>query len=185
MKYHMKNNFRKGFTLIEILIVVAIIAILATVVLVGLGPTQQSGRDARRLSDLREVQTGLQIYFNKCGVYPNTNGGATGCATEGDEWASMARALTTDVSVGINSVPNDPLNITAGKAPTYYYAAPAGGTTYVIGAILENGSNVAFNNYTPPSPTPFGGTSYGFGDPAPTGVSLDCSIASKMYCLSL
>src|SRR5579863_3533942 len=64
---------RKGFTLIEILIVVAIIAILASIVLVGLGPTQQAGRDARRLSDLHEVQNGLELYYNSCGYYPGTS----------------------------------------------------------------------------------------------------------------
>ena len=57
----------KGFTLIEILIVVAIIAILASVVLVGLGPTQSGGRDARRVSDLSEVQNGFELYYNKSG----------------------------------------------------------------------------------------------------------------------
>ena len=46
--------YRKGFTLIEILVVVAIISILASVVLVGLGPTRKIGRDARRISDLPE-----------------------------------------------------------------------------------------------------------------------------------
>ena len=69
----MMTNQRKGFTLIEILIVVAIIAILASVVLVGLGPTQQAGRDARRISDLHEVQNGLELYYNKCGYYPGTS----------------------------------------------------------------------------------------------------------------
>ncbi len=55
----MTKQERKGFTLIEILIVVAIIAILASVVLVGLAPTQREGRDARRISDLAQVQNGL------------------------------------------------------------------------------------------------------------------------------
>ena len=66
----MIKNTRKGFTLIEILIVVAIIAILASVVLVGLGPTQQAGRDARRISDLSEIQNGLELYYNAKGQYP-------------------------------------------------------------------------------------------------------------------
>ena len=56
--------------MIEILIVVAIIGILASVVLVGLGPTQQSGRDARRLSDLHEVQNAIELYYQKYGIYP-------------------------------------------------------------------------------------------------------------------
>ena len=74
------NKGRQGFTLIEILIAVAIISILASVVLVGLGPTQQSGRDARRLSDLHEIQTSLELFYNKCGYYPGSlNAGA--CAT--------------------------------------------------------------------------------------------------------
>ena len=69
----MQKKSQQGFTLIEILIVVAIIAILASVVLVGLGPTQAQGRDARRISDLREVQTGLELYYNKNGVYPTAS----------------------------------------------------------------------------------------------------------------
>ena len=71
---------RQGFTLIEILIVVAIIAILASVVLVGLGPTQQAGRDARRLSDIREAQNALELFYNKCGYYPETITAAGACA---------------------------------------------------------------------------------------------------------
>src|SRR5581483_8913995 len=104
----MIRNEQKGFTLIEILIVVAIIAILASVVLVGLGPTQQAGRDARRLSDLREVQNGLELYFAKCGYYP---GPAVAGSCGSTSWSAVSTwaALTASLqgsTIGVNSVPS-------------------------------------------------------------------------------
>ncbi len=122
----MRTN-QKGFTLIEILIVVAIIAILASVVLVGLGPTQQKGRDARRLSDLREVQNALELYYNQNGQYPTVSG--TGSAA----WSALSSAITS-ANIGITQpLPNDP---SAGA--TYYYS-PEGtnNSGYVLGACLE------------------------------------------------
>jgi general secretion pathway protein G len=151
---------RQGFTLIEILIVVAIIAILASVVLIGLGPTQQQGRDARRLSDLREVQTGLELYYNEKGVYPDCTGNGATC------WGTMSTALTTaSPSIGVTQVPNDP---SSGRS--YYYNSFNSDATYVIGATLENTSNPAFQGYTAPSVG------------SPTGISCN---ASGTYCLSL
>src|SRR5690348_14262381 len=139
---------RSGFTLIEILIVVAIIAILASVVLIGLGPTQQAGRDSRRLSDLRQVQNGLELYFNKCGYYPG-NAVAASCAGVAwapvSDWATMSGALTGS-AIGVNSVPKDP---TSGR--TYYYGTDVTGSTYVVAAALEQANNSIFNTYTAPS----------------------------------
>jgi general secretion pathway protein G len=140
----MINKSRQGFTLIEILIVVAIIAILASVVLVGLGPTQRAGRDARRLSDLHNIQTGLELYYNKCGYYPG--GVANPCAgwAAGTDYAAMVTALKGS-GLSINAVPNDP---SAGK--TYFYGSFTNGSTYTLGADLEDGGNAAFINYVPP-----------------------------------
>ncbi|MFA7300836.1 MAG: type II secretion system protein [Candidatus Shapirobacteria bacterium] len=55
----MKNN--KGFTLMELLIVVAIMSLLAIVVLVGLKPAQRlaDARDARRAQDINQILTGV------------------------------------------------------------------------------------------------------------------------------
>lgn len=134
----------KGFTLIEILIVVAIIAILASVVLVGLGPTQQAGRDARRISDLAEVQNGLELYYNKCGIYPGTSACTAGDPTGG--WAGLSNAVVS-AGVGITAAfPNDP---TASKSYAYWYGV--NNSTYVIGAILENTSNAVFTGYVAPA----------------------------------
>jgi prepilin-type N-terminal cleavage/methylation domain-containing protein len=141
---------RKGFTLIEILIVVAIIAILASIVLVGLGPTQQSGRDARRLSDLHEIQNGLELYYNACGYYPGTATVAPCLAykpiTVTPAISQLAIILTSFSSLGVNSIPDDP---TSGQH--YTYSAVPGGTSYILSAKLENANNSVFNSYTPPA----------------------------------
>jgi prepilin-type N-terminal cleavage/methylation domain-containing protein len=165
-------NQKKGFTLIEILIVVAIIAILASVVLVGLGPTQQAGRDARRISDLSEVQNGLELYYNKYGIYP---GSAAGVAqSPGATWAALGTAIV-GANVGVTTLPSDP-----SKGASYQYWYGTNNISYVVGAHLENSNNSVFVNYAPPntaSSTP--AVSAGAGTPA------DCLAASSDYCKTL
>jgi prepilin-type N-terminal cleavage/methylation domain-containing protein len=168
---------RKGFTLIEILIVVAIIAILASIVLVGLGPTQQSGRDARRLSDLHEVQNGIELYYNSCGYYPGTDT-QTPCTgyhpiTAGTSGAYpvLASELEQFTSLGVNSVPDDP---TAGQH--YTYSAVPGGSSYILSAKLENANNSVFNSYTPPVNAP--DAKDGDGPQA-------CPATGPQYCVSI
>lgn len=147
----MITNERKGFTLIEILIVVAIIAILASVVLVGLGPTQQAGRDARRISDLQEDQNGLELYFNKCGYYPGTATGGTCANTATTGYASMSAAVV-GANVGITqALPLDPTN--SGTHVYVFATNGAAATTYVLGATLENPNDSVFTAYTPPNVT--------------------------------
>ncbi len=63
-------NPKTGFTLIEILIVVSIIGLLASIIFVGLGSSRARGRDARRVADLSSIQTGLELFFSKNGKYP-------------------------------------------------------------------------------------------------------------------
>jgi prepilin-type N-terminal cleavage/methylation domain-containing protein len=165
---------RKGFTLIEILIVVAIIAILASIVLVGLGPTQQAGRDARRLSDLHEVQNGLELYYNSCGYYPggDTKTPCAGYTASGGNkgYETLRTTLVGFSALGIGSVPDDP---TAGQH--YLYATTVTGSSYILEAKLENGGNSVFTSYTPPV---FAGYTDGDGV-----VSTGCT--TPYYCITL
>lgn len=129
----MQYTAKRGFTLIEILIVIAIIGVLASVVLVGLGPTQKQGRDARRISDLKQVQNVLELYFQKCRRYP---GDETCAATNPATWAELQTSLQ-GAGIGLTqSIPNDPV---AGK--TFSYGVSTDGTSYILRAGLESPGN--------------------------------------------
>lgn len=121
-----------GFTLIEILVVVAIIGILAGVVLVGLRGTGPQARDSRRAADLRQVQNGLELYYNKYSRYP--------AATD---WAALRTALTgSTAGLGISNLPQDPTN--TGNL-VYSYGTDANGTSYVLRAVLEESGSKLLN----------------------------------------
>lgn len=73
----MKDN-KKGFTLVELLVVIAIIGLLSTLAVVALNNARQKARDARRVSDVKQIQTALELYYNDESGYPAavTAGGA-------------------------------------------------------------------------------------------------------------
>ncbi len=64
---------QKGFTLIELLVVIAIIGLLSTLAVVALTSARAKARDAKRISDVKQVQTALELYYaDKGGDYPPT-----------------------------------------------------------------------------------------------------------------
>jgi len=115
---------KKGFTLIEILIVVAIIGILASVILVGLGSFRARGRDARRISDLREVQNALELYYTKNQQYPDAS-----------DWNGL-QSILINAGIGVSAIPNDPL-----PGRNYGYCKTSDNYNYVIAAYLEDMNN--------------------------------------------
>jgi len=60
----------RGFTLVELLVVIAIIGILATAVIVSVSSARAKARDARRLSDLDNIRTALELYYDQYNRYP-------------------------------------------------------------------------------------------------------------------
>lgn len=63
-------NKKKGFTLIELLVVIAIIGLLSTLAVVALNSAREKARDAKRVADVKQVQTALELYFNDAQGYP-------------------------------------------------------------------------------------------------------------------
>ena len=118
----MKNN--KGFTLIEVLIVISIIGLLSAATLIGLGTFRGQGRDARRLGDLRQIQNGLELIYSKTGSYP----------------ADISNATFGAAKIGVNTVPKDP-----GTDVAYTYSKTNCTTySYILAATLdaESGSKI-------------------------------------------
>ncbi|MBX4205136.1 MAG: prepilin-type N-terminal cleavage/methylation domain-containing protein [Candidatus Doudnabacteria bacterium] len=126
MKILRAKNKSLGFTLIELLVVIAIIGILAAVVLVSLNSARAKSRDARRLSDVHQIQTALELYYNDCGGYPTTAQGLTAAAA--GTCPGMPSFLQTV-----------PVNPTPGGA-TYAYTSSVS-SDYILTFSLENASN--------------------------------------------
>ncbi len=61
---------REGFTLIELIVVVAIIGLLISIVISSLGAAKQKGSDTAKIRVLQEVRSALQLYFSDNGSYP-------------------------------------------------------------------------------------------------------------------
>jgi prepilin-type N-terminal cleavage/methylation domain-containing protein len=65
-------RFKKSaFTLVELLIVIAIIGVLVVFVVVAIQNTRKNSRDAKRIADIKQIQTALELYFNDVGQYPS------------------------------------------------------------------------------------------------------------------
>ena len=63
-------NNKKGFTLIELLVVIAIIGVLSTLAVVALGSARAKARDSKRMSDLKQIGTALELFYADNGSYP-------------------------------------------------------------------------------------------------------------------
>jgi len=142
----MAKPSKQGFTLIQLLVVTAIIGLLASIVLVSVNTARRKARDTRRLADMRTVVTALELYYDTYQAYPNSdNEGCGGWDTPGD--GDFIGTLTT---LGlINGKIMDPTtNIDCGNYFYYkYWAGYAGcdinrGDFYVLGiADMETSGN--------------------------------------------
>lgn len=130
---------KKGFTLIELLVVIAIIALLASVVISSLSSARQKARDTRRVQDLHEMRSALELYHTDNGAYPVISKWATSGVTAydtGSKWDTLETALASYLEV----VPADPLG-TGTSGPwtnsNYHYAYASDGEVYDLVAQME------------------------------------------------
>lgn len=72
---------KRGFSLIEMLVVLAIIGIILAIVLASLSASKQKARDDKRVSDIATLRLVLEQYYDLCNQYPPTltSGASAGC----------------------------------------------------------------------------------------------------------
>lgn len=140
------TNFKvkRGFSLIELLIVITIIAVLIGAGTVSWTNAQQKGRDAKRKSDLKAVQQALEVYFQTNGKYPDNStpvAGSIRCNVGIAANINWGSAFICNSVNYLNLLPQDP---TSQSTSGYYYVSsgtPPTPTSYVISADLENNND--------------------------------------------
>lgn len=134
------RNKVKGFTLIELIVVMAIIAVLATLGINAYPQAQRQARDSQRKSDLSQYRSGIEAYANQNGsLFP---GGAAGSG--GINAASLC--TISGWSAFMSSCPEDPKN---SSDSTYQYKYSGDGaavlsTKYVLWAKMESFSATTY-----------------------------------------
>ena len=63
---------KKGFTLVEVIVVIGIVAILTVIIFPSVSNIRAKNRDTERVSDIAALQLALSLYYNKNGAYPES-----------------------------------------------------------------------------------------------------------------
>lgn len=115
---------KRGFTLIELIVVIAIIAVLSAMVLISVRSAKTKSRDAQRIANMSEINNALNLYENTNRQYPIYTGNIT---------SSDTMSLALESAGTISQTPVDPLN----SLPYVYTYSSSDGTTFTLGFCLE------------------------------------------------
>lgn len=133
---------KRGFSLIELLTVIALIGILAGIITVNVSSGRAKARDAKRQADVSAVSAALEMYYAKNKIYPTTAGGWT--------WNTLSV-----LEPYISNIPNDPQNPQSNEAvfgKGYVYCSD--GARYAVDATLEGSSTADVISIGNPSACP-------------------------------
>ncbi len=130
-----KKGKLPGFTFVEMLVVITLISLVTASIVIRLNKASGSGRDKKRLVDMRTIQSALTLYSSDWDAYPTTLDFG-GSLTDG----SGDRTY-------LQEIPQDP------SYPTQHYYYSSNGTSYVLCATMEEEENIpsSGDSHYPPS----------------------------------
>ncbi len=138
---------KKGFTLVELLVVISIIGLLSSVAVVSLNSSRVKARDAKRLADMKQIMTALELYNSVNGYYPLSDFDGCGGWDVGNRDLPLLNGLMNGI---MDNPPRDP-TATGTCAGYFYYRYNPGdsgcestkGAFYVLGVSnMETSSGV-------------------------------------------
>ena len=131
---------KQSFTLIELLLSMALLSILATLLIGNYLTTLKRGRDQQRKNDLSQIQKALELYYEDHATYP------TFTVTDKSKFCTSQNCSVIGETVYMVKIPKDP-----SSSFTYRYES-SDGTYYYLYSYIESdkdvGANVNKNGYT-------------------------------------
>ncbi len=106
---YMKRN-KKGFTLVEILVALSILAILMAAVMMNMSEARKKARDTQRVSDMQQLTLAFRMYREMNSINPT--------AASGEILGDGAGAVDTDIAPYLTNTIKDPIN--SGSSQYYY-----------------------------------------------------------------
>ena len=175
----------RAFTLIELMIVVAIIGILSAAIMVNFSSARAKSRDGKRISDLGNIQLALAQYFDRCRQYPSG-------VTAADLSTQCPTISSQVVTLGdyIGTIPVDPTNNSTYK---YEYAVNNTKNAFLLRATLEKSASVLTDSFSNTAASNLTTQYFGGVDPLPRvnygPYTYECADTTNapnlyIYCLS-
>lgn len=141
-----------GFTIIELLIVIAIIAILAGLVLNNFQGAQAKARDTQRVTDINNLHSKLEEYYNENNGYPNTFTAATFPGIDGESLKDPKGQSVTINAVVADETAADAVAAPVATSASQYLYVPFGATGctttctgYVLKTYIEKPTSTTLN----------------------------------------
>ncbi len=121
----MKSVQKLGYTIIELLVVIGVIAVLSSIVVVSFNSSRIKSRDTKRVVDIKNIQTALELYYYRNKSYPNA-------ITPGQAFAENGVTY-------MSSIPLNPSPRNDGNCPNsdYAYTALNSNQSYTINFCLK------------------------------------------------
>jgi len=144
----------RAFSLVELLVAMAIIGVLLGLVVFGISTAQLNSRDAQRRQKLADIQIAITDYQGRTNSYPATGSVAPTATQLSFGTATVPVAGPAQYQLGTGAGPTG--KVSNASATTYCYAANDPKYVYIVGAKLESGNGawayvgeVTSGNYLP------------------------------------